>query len=79
LVYFIKGNAEKTILEGISLLEELKIKPYISVGHLFLGELYIFSDQREKAIEKLDKAKLMFQEMEMDYWLNKTQKVLERL
>jgi class 3 adenylate cyclase/tetratricopeptide (TPR) repeat protein len=72
-------KSEENILQGINLLEGLKIKPYISVGHLFLGEFYVFSDQREKAIENLNNAKLMFQEMEMDYWLTKTREVLGRL
>ena len=34
--------------------------------------------QREKALENLKKAKGMFQEMGMDYWLRRTQEVLER-
>jgi len=34
--------------------------------------------QREKALENLKKAKGMFQEMRMDYWLRRTQEVLER-
>jgi predicted ATPase len=72
-------KAEENILQGIRLLEGLELKPYISVGHLFLGEFYVFSDQREKAIENLNNAELMFQEMEMDYWLTKTREVLGRL
>ena len=35
--------------------------------------------QREKALENLKKAKGMFQEMGMDYWLRRTQEVLERV
>jgi len=72
-------KAEEYILQGIKLLEKLKIIPYISVGYLFLGEIYVSSGQREKAVKKLNNAKLMFQEMEMDYWLTKTREVLGRL
>jgi membrane protein DedA with SNARE-associated domain len=38
-------------------------------GHLFLGELYVHADQKEKALKHLKKAETMFQEMGMDYWL----------
>ncbi|MCK4823380.1 hypothetical protein KA005_46940, partial [bacterium] len=72
-------KAEKNILEGIKLLEELKLRPYISQGYCFLGELDAYSGQREKALENLNKAKQMFQEMGMDYWLSKTQEVSARL
>ena len=33
--------------------------------------------QKEKAIEKLKKAESLYQEMGMDYWLNRTREVLE--
>jgi hypothetical protein len=35
--------------------------------------------QREKGLESLNKAEEMFQEIEMDYYFNKTQEVLTRL
>jgi hypothetical protein len=44
-----------------------------------LGELYADTGQKEKALEHLKKAEERFQEMGMDYWLAKTQEVLERL
>jgi class 3 adenylate cyclase/tetratricopeptide (TPR) repeat protein/ribosomal protein L40E len=72
-------KAEASILQGINLLNELKIKPYISIGALFLGEIYALSDQKEKAIVNLDHAKLMFQKLDMRYWLTKTLAVLGRL
>jgi tetratricopeptide (TPR) repeat protein len=72
-------RAEEYILKGIKMLEELKIKPYISRGYFFLGELYAHTGQQEKALENLKKAEEMFQEMDMDYWLGKTREVLERL
>jgi len=72
-------NAEKYILQGIEISEELKIRPYVAQGYLFLGELYGDAARREKALESLKKAEGMFQEMGMDCWLAQTQEVLGRL
>ncbi len=35
------NKAEECILKGIEICKELKIKPYYSLGHLYLGELYL--------------------------------------
>ena len=67
------------IYEGIEVLNELKLKPFSAQGYLFLGEAYDNRGQPDKASENLKKAEGMFQEMEMDYWLAKTQEILERL
>jgi hypothetical protein len=58
-------------------LDEMKIKPWVSQGYLYLGELYADTGKREKALENLKKAEAMFQEMGMDYWLARTKKLLE--
>ena len=73
------GKAEEHILKGIKILDDLKLKPHVSVGYLYLGELYADMDQKEKALENLNKAEKMFQEMGMDYWLAKTQEVLKKV
>jgi len=73
------GEAEKCILKGISILDELKLKPFSSQGYLYLGELYTDTGQRGKALETLIKIEGLFQEMGMDYWTSRTQSVLERL
>ena len=44
-----------------------------------MGELYSDAGKQEKAIEHLIKAKEMFKEMAMDYWLTKTKIVLAKL
>ena len=44
-----------------------------------MGELYLDTGQREKALENLKKAGAMFKEMGMDCWLAKTPEVLDRL
>jgi tetratricopeptide (TPR) repeat protein len=72
-------RAEESILKGINILEELRLKHYFSQGYLYLGEFYADTGRKEKAQENLKKAEQMFQEMGMDYWLEKTQKVLNRL
>jgi hypothetical protein len=59
--------------------DELKTKPFYAQGHLFLGELYADAGQKEKALENMKKAEVMFQEMGMDYWLARTKKVLEMI
>jgi tetratricopeptide (TPR) repeat protein len=44
----------------------LKIRPFSSLGYLFLGELYADMGQREKALKNLKKASEMFKEMRID-------------
>jgi len=73
------GKAEKCILDGIRILDELKLKPWTTQGYLHLGELYADRGQSEKALETLKKAEDAFQEMGMDCWLRRTQEVLERV
>jgi tetratricopeptide (TPR) repeat protein len=73
------GKAEECILQGIKILDELKLKPWSSQGYLVLGELYTDMGQKERALQTLKEAEYMFREMGMDYWLRRTQSVLERL
>ena len=72
-------SAEKSILEGIKILQELQVKPYQAEGYLQLGEFYIGAGQNEKALENLQKALEMFRDMETDFWVGKTQKILDSL
>ena len=73
------AKAEEPISEGILTLDELKLRPYVYQGHLYLGELYANTCQSEKALDFLEKAEGMFQDMGMDYWLRRTQEVLARV
>ncbi len=72
-------RAEKCIVKGIRILDELKAKPAYAQGYFFLGELYADTGQRDKALENLKRAEVMFQEMGMDHWLEKTKEILGRL
>ncbi|MCK4789524.1 MAG: guanylate cyclase, partial [Desulfobacteraceae bacterium] len=73
------AKAEEYILQGIKILDEVKLKPLAAQGHFYLGEFYADMGQREKALENLKKAEGLFEEMGMDYWLRRSQEVLERL
>ena len=72
-------RGEEYISQGISMLNALKVKPWCAQGYLFLGELYADTGSKEKALENLKRAKGMFQEMGMDYWLGETRKIVGRL
>jgi predicted ATPase len=70
---------EDNILSGINLLKDLKLRPFSSQGHLFLGGLCFDSGQREKALENLKKAETEFKDMGMEYWLDRTREILASL
>ena len=72
-------EAEESILEGIRILKELRLRPSLSWGYLFLGELYADRGRKEKALENLKKAEGEFKEMGMDYWSARAREVLGRL
>lgn len=72
-------KAEEYILRGIKILDEFKIKPYVSRAYYYLGKLYADKGLNEKAFENLKKAEQMFITMGMDYYLAKTQEALERV
>jgi len=71
------ANGEELILKGIKILDESKLKALSAPGYHYLGELYADSGQNDKALETLKTAKRLFREMGMNYWLNKTQEVVE--
>jgi len=73
------NKAQGCILKGIEICKQLKIKPFYSLGHLYLGQLYLNGGEKKKALENLKTAEGMFQEMGMDYWLARTKEVMERL
>jgi class 3 adenylate cyclase/tetratricopeptide (TPR) repeat protein len=73
------SEAEECIIQGISIPDELKMKPWSAIGVLYLGELHADAGHMERALETLKKGEAEFRRMGMDYWLARTQKVLEKL
>jgi len=73
------NKAEKNILKEIQILIEGELKPLSSQGYLYLGNLYNDMGRKEEALEHLKKAEGMFQEMGMEYWLNRTKKVFKSI
>ncbi len=72
-------QAEDSIQRGISIFNELKSKPFLSIGYLFLGEFCKAAGRKDESLKNLHLAEGMFKEMGMDYWLNKTREALRRL
>ena len=67
------------MLQGISMLDDLQIRPRYAEGLMYLEELYADAGQRGAALENLKKAAGMFQEMGMDYWLTQVRKILDTM
>jgi tetratricopeptide (TPR) repeat protein len=74
-----ENEAVETIQKGLKILSALETRPDVSIGHLFLGELYKNLGRVGKASGPLKEAAEMFEEMGMDYWLKKTRAILEKL
>jgi len=72
-------KAEKYILQGMKTVKELKLKPYLARAYFCLGELYANVGRKEEALKSLNKAMTMCKEMEIDFWPDKIQEVLDRL
>ena len=67
------------IRKGIEILDEKKCRSILSYSYFFLGDIYNDMGRKDEALQYLKKAEAMFQEMGMNYYINKTQEVLERL
>jgi tetratricopeptide (TPR) repeat protein len=74
-----ENEAVEYIQRGLKILSALRTKPDVSIAHLFLGELYWSLGMADKASGFLKEAAEMFEEMGMDYWLDMTHEILERL
>ena len=75
-------RAQNQIEQGISILEDCKIKGWSAVGHLHLGEFLANAGRKEDALESLKKAESLYQEMEVapeSYWLTRTKDAIVRL
>jgi tetratricopeptide (TPR) repeat protein len=72
-------EGEQFILEGYQILKELSARPAMAQSFFDLGELYINSGEMDQALKHLEKAKSMFDEMEMEYWSAKVHDFLKGL
>jgi hypothetical protein len=63
--------AEEQNLQGISELDEQGVLSFLSIGHLWLEEVYAESGRKKNALMHLKKAATMFREMGMNSWLAK--------
>jgi len=70
-------QAEASLLKALEINNE--VEPWSAIAYSELGALYADTGQTERALETLKKAEGMMQEMGMDYWLHRTQDVLERV
>jgi len=73
------NRAEEVILNGRSLVEKARFKPFVAQSHFYIGELYANTNRKKEAHKNLNKAMAMCQEMEIGYWPDKIQEVLDRL
>jgi DNA-binding CsgD family transcriptional regulator/class 3 adenylate cyclase/tetratricopeptide (TPR) repeat protein len=71
--------AERHILDGMAVLHELGTRSVHARGYLHLGELYAATGQKKKASDSLKKAMVVFEELDMQQFLNKAQKALQTL
>ena len=69
----------KHILEGISISEPLRMKPFYSIGYFLLVELYANTGRVNEAHEYLEKAEALFKEMGVDYFLATTYAIYAEL
>jgi tetratricopeptide (TPR) repeat protein len=72
-------KAEECIFTGMKISDQLKIKPFLSEGLLYLGELYANAGRKEESLKNLKQAEGLFQEMGINYWLSRTKKIFETL
>jgi len=71
--------AQQHIEQGMKIAEKLNHNPVLAQGYFFLGELYANTDRKEEALKNLNKAMAMHKEMEIGFWPDKIQEVLDRL
>jgi class 3 adenylate cyclase/tetratricopeptide (TPR) repeat protein len=74
------AEAEQHILQGMKFFDEAKARAWYVLAHLYLGEFYVDTGQRQKALETLEKAQQMMTEMGMTGpYVAWTQSLLEKL
>lgn len=69
-------KAEECFSQGVAILQDQELKPLYANGRMFQGEFYLDNGWKEKATENLKEAEALFQEMGIDYWLDRTKALL---
>lgn len=64
---------------GVGTEREVRLAPHAARCHLGLGALYARTGRREQSEGYLATALAMFHEMEMRYWIEKTEGALKEL
>jgi DNA-binding NtrC family response regulator/tetratricopeptide (TPR) repeat protein len=69
--------AEASYQEALALADELGLRPIVADCHLGLGKLFGRAGKRQEACEHLTTAATMYRAMDMTFWLEKTEAVME--
>ena len=69
--------ADRYYRQALALATELGMRPLVAHCHLGLGTLYRRTGDRAKAEEHLTTATTMYREMDMGFWLEKTEGALK--
>jgi tetratricopeptide (TPR) repeat protein len=72
-------EAEDSVLRGINLLNDLKVKPQVGIAYLCLAEVCAQARDTTKALQSLEAAEAIFRETGMEYWLVRAQQFLKVL
>ena len=75
-------KAQNQVREGISILEDYKLKAWSAIGYLLVGEFLASAGRKEEAMESLKKAETLYEEMEItpeSYWLTRTKDAIKKL
>jgi DNA-binding NtrC family response regulator/tetratricopeptide (TPR) repeat protein len=70
-------TAEASYRQAMVLADELGMPPVVADCHLGLGKLYGRAGKRQEASEHLTTAATMYRAMDMTFWLEKTEAVME--
>lgn len=65
--------------DALVLASELGLRPLVAHCHVGLGDLYQSTGKREQAQQHLTTGMAMYREMDMRFWLEKTQRAMKSL
>ncbi len=72
-------EARIEISRGVELLQELEVRPYLALGTLFLGELYLRRGDEDTAREYITRAERDYTAIEEEYWIEHARALLEKI